>query len=210
MALLDIMTNPSYAYVGRKDAADREKIRGAKPPVWATGTVVYVEFCGVIDGMDDRTGDMKLLAEERGLNFLGLRAEDVFDPRLVQRLGRTSQNPSQLFADLSHPGQSDDVVFCRTDLNSQTCQSPRRQHQLPRSTLFEICSHRFLPLPARLSYRASSITSLLWQPTHFPMFLICCSAKHHLDRPSGSSQEPHSAVGGLYLSNWPQPTRYLP
>lgn len=106
IALLDIMTDPKYAYVGRRDAIEHEAVRGSKRPVWENGTAVYVEFCGVVDGMEDRTEDMRRLADERGLGFLGLRAEDVFDPSLEYRLGCAGETPPALFADLSHSRQS--------------------------------------------------------------------------------------------------------
>jgi cytoplasmic tRNA 2-thiolation protein 2 len=81
-----------------------EKRKGAKDAIWERGTVVYVEFCGVIDGAEDRTSEVKKLAEARGLDFIGLRAEDVFDPSLPQRLGQPERSGQKLFADLAHPG----------------------------------------------------------------------------------------------------------
>jgi cytoplasmic tRNA 2-thiolation protein 2 len=83
-----------------------EKRKGAKDAIWERGTVVYVEFCGVIDGAEDRTSEVKKLAEARGLDFIGLRAEDVFDPSLSQRLGQPERSGQKLFADLAHPGES--------------------------------------------------------------------------------------------------------
>lgn len=103
--LADVMTSPSYNYVGRKDAGAFDKTKGVKASIWDRGTVVYVEFCGVVDGFEDRTEHMRQLAEDRGLDFLGLRAEDVFDPTLRERLGCASGSSREpLFADLAHPG----------------------------------------------------------------------------------------------------------
>ena len=102
--LLDIMTGPAYNYVGRKNAAEFDKTKGVKQSLWDQGTVVYVEFCGVLDGTEDRTEGMRRIAEEHGMDFLGLRAEDVFDPSLRERLGSGGTGASALYADLTHPG----------------------------------------------------------------------------------------------------------
>jgi hypothetical protein len=104
MALFDLLTDDNWNYVGKKDAGLVEKKRGAKEPIWERGTVVYVEFCRVVDGAMDRTEEIKAMAEERGMNFIGLRAEDVFDPELGGKLGRAIHK-DQVFADLSHPGE---------------------------------------------------------------------------------------------------------
>jgi len=104
MALFDLLTDDNWNYVGKKDAETVEKKRGAKEPIWERGTVVYVEFCGVVDGAKDRTAEMRVIAEERGMGFIGLRAEDVFDPELGQKLGKAVHR-DQVFADLSHPGE---------------------------------------------------------------------------------------------------------
>jgi cytoplasmic tRNA 2-thiolation protein 2 len=104
-ALFDLLTDEDANYVGKKDAGLVEKKRGAKEPIWERGTVVYVEFCGIVDGAQDRTEEMRKMAEGRGMDFVGLRAEDVFDPELGSKLGRAVEE-GQVFADLSHPGKS--------------------------------------------------------------------------------------------------------
>lgn len=206
-ALLDIMTHSDYAYVGRRDAGDREKVRGAKVPVWERGTVVYVEFCGVVDGLQDRTEEMRRLAEERGLDFLGLKAEDVFDASLEQRLGRTAHTPSQLFADLSHPGEPIFVVENMT-LTLQIFLS-LLLHQLRLLSIRSgTCSHRFRPHLDRPCYREFSITSSPWPPTPCPVSLIYFSAKRRRVKPSGSYLAQHSVGDGLYPSSWAQRTSY--
>jgi hypothetical protein len=111
MALFDLLTDDNWNYVGKKDAGLVEKKRGAKEPIWERGTVVYVEFCGVVEGAKDRTEEMKALADERGMDFIGLLAEDVFDPELGGKLGR-AVHKDQVFADLSHPGE----LLCNTGL----------------------------------------------------------------------------------------------
>lgn len=108
--LLDIMTGPLYNYVGRKDAGEFDKTKGVKQCLWDQGTVVYVEFCGVIDGTEDRTEEMRRIAEDHGMSFLGLRAEDVFDPSLRERLGSAGKSGSALYADLNHPGKSRQIA----------------------------------------------------------------------------------------------------
>lgn len=84
MAMLDLLC--SGGYVGKGDGAVADKTKGEKEVVWDKGVVVYVEFCGVVPGKD-RMEMMRGLAEERGLGFAGLRAEDVFVPGLTGRLG---------------------------------------------------------------------------------------------------------------------------
>jgi cytoplasmic tRNA 2-thiolation protein 2 len=103
MTLFDILTKADFNYVGRKGAELVEKRPGTKEPIWERGTVVYVEFCGTMDGGIDRTEEMQELAESRGMDFIGLRAEDVFDPALGAKLGRAGNSADQVFADLSHP-----------------------------------------------------------------------------------------------------------
>jgi len=107
-ALFDLLTDEDANYVGKKDAGLVEKRRGAKEPIWERGAVVYVEFCGIVDGAQDRTEEMRIMAEGRGMDFVGLRAEDVFDPELGSKLGRAVQE-GQVFADLSHPGKSSGI-----------------------------------------------------------------------------------------------------
>lgn len=104
MTLLDILTGPRYNYVARRGAEAFDKTKGVKAALWDDGTIVYVEFCGVVEGMADRTEEMRNMAQERGLGFLAMRAEDVFDPTLGERLGGQSGDRAPLFADLSHPG----------------------------------------------------------------------------------------------------------
>lgn len=104
VALLDILTKADYTFIGSATPELQEKRRGAKDVIWERGTVLYVEFCGIVDDSDDRTSEMRTLAEQRGLDFIGLKAEDVFDPSLPKRLGRTQDSGQHLFADLTHPG----------------------------------------------------------------------------------------------------------
>lgn len=71
--------------VGSGDGARADKTKGEKEVIWDRGTLVYVEFSGVT-GMADRSRNMEELAEEKGLGYVGVRAEDVYDPNLDRRL----------------------------------------------------------------------------------------------------------------------------
>jgi cytoplasmic tRNA 2-thiolation protein 2 len=100
-ALLDLLT--SRGYVGR-EGKEVDIKKGEKEWIWERGTVVYVEFCGVTGG-EERTGIMRGMAEERGLDFVGLRVEDAFDPTLEQRLGKPMTSQKAVEVDLHHPGK---------------------------------------------------------------------------------------------------------
>ncbi|KAK4688458.1 cytoplasmic tRNA 2-thiolation protein 2, partial [Tremellales sp. Uapishka_1] len=80
MAMLDLLM--SNGYIGKGDGSVADKTKGERDIVWDRGYVVYVEFAGVINDMEDRMEGMRAVAEERGLEFVGLRAEDVFDEKL--------------------------------------------------------------------------------------------------------------------------------
>ncbi|KAL7422824.1 Cytoplasmic tRNA 2-thiolation protein 2 [Cryptotrichosporon argae] len=56
-----------------------------KTPVWDAGWAVHVDFSGL--GGASQADRLRGLAEERGWQFLCLRAEDVFDESLGARLG---------------------------------------------------------------------------------------------------------------------------
>lgn len=83
MAMLDHLLQAGL--VGKGDGARADKTKGEKDVVWDQGTVVYVEFAGVT-GMQDRMREMEAIAKVKGLGFLGLRAEDVYDESLHVRL----------------------------------------------------------------------------------------------------------------------------
>lgn len=83
--MLDMLARGGYIGDGTEKMVDKTK--GEKDVVWMRGYAVYVEFAGVIEGGEDRTAWMREVAESRGLEFVGMRAEDVFDAGLVERLG---------------------------------------------------------------------------------------------------------------------------
>lgn len=85
MCMLDMLTRGGYIGDGTEKTVDKTK--GEKEVIWERGYAVYVEFAGVVEGGEDRTEWMKQIAQSRGLEFVGLKAEDVFDTSLVERLG---------------------------------------------------------------------------------------------------------------------------
>ena len=86
MSMLDMLVSGGYAGNGEEVEVDITK--GKKDVLWMKGTVVHVEFCGVVGG-DDKMEAIQELARERGLGSLVLRAEDSFDPNLGERIGWT-------------------------------------------------------------------------------------------------------------------------
>jgi cytoplasmic tRNA 2-thiolation protein 2 len=101
MAMLDMLL--VNGFVGKGDGRRADKTKGEKEVVWDQGTTVYVEFAGVT-GMDDRMEGMREMAERNGLRFVGIRAEEVFDPSLPARLGAPAVRANGAVVDLSHPG----------------------------------------------------------------------------------------------------------
>ena len=107
MAMLDLLNHGEF--VGRGDGKRADLTKGEKEAIWDSGTVVYVDFSGVLeDGQgEDRTEWLKAVAEERGMGLLALKAEDVFDPSLQERIsgGTSSRTPRKLRVDLSHTSE---------------------------------------------------------------------------------------------------------
>lgn len=93
-------------YIGNGEEFVADKTKGEKEVVWKRGFVVYIEFCSVVGG-EDRMEMMRGLVGERGMDFVGLRAEDVYDPGLRRRLsglGGDEEKGQRLAVDLKHPG----------------------------------------------------------------------------------------------------------
>ena len=84
-------------FIGMGDVIEADITKGEKDVVWEKGTVVYVDYANVVEGLEDRTKWIEDVVKERGLEFVGLKAEDVFDPTLRERLGG-----SQISSELSH------------------------------------------------------------------------------------------------------------
>lgn len=107
MVLLDFL---SHGYVGNGSDAGRQAdlTKGEKSVLWRKATVIYVEFAGVFKGVEDRMEEMAQIAEGKGLGFVGLRAEDVYDPGLAGRLRGGNDRPQYqpLSVQLQHPSTS--------------------------------------------------------------------------------------------------------
>ncbi|OXG21006.1 cytoplasmic tRNA 2-thiolation protein 2 [Cryptococcus neoformans Tu401-1] len=104
--LLDLLL--TRRYIGKGDDRVVDKTKGEKEPVWRKGWVCYVDFSGVIgeverrdEGQGQREGsrmeEVKKWVEgrENGLGWVGLRAEDVFDKGLRNRLRAVAGMPVQ-------------------------------------------------------------------------------------------------------------------
>ncbi|WVR05630.1 hypothetical protein IAU60_002652 [Kwoniella sp. DSM 27419] len=85
-AMLDILV--SRQYIGKGDGYVADKSKGEKDPVWDKGWVVYVEFAGVIEGAEERMEEVAQWVKEQApdLGMIGLRAEDVYDGDIVNRI----------------------------------------------------------------------------------------------------------------------------
>jgi hypothetical protein len=122
MTMFDLLVSRDYIGDGNDKVADKTK--GEKEVVWSSGRAVYVEFAGVTGGKD-RMQEMQAVVRARGIEFVGLRAEDVFDPLLKARLGgKTGSHRANLSVDLGdrcelqdpHGGWNGDSCFSFTAL----------------------------------------------------------------------------------------------
>lgn len=75
MALLDVLRRMNFVGDGRGRTAD--KTTGEKEAIWDRGTILYVEFAAAT-GMRDRLEEMRELARSLSMDFIGVRAEEVF------------------------------------------------------------------------------------------------------------------------------------
>lgn len=98
MCMLDMLVRGGF--VGTGDVKEADKTKGEKDVIWEKGYVVYVEFAGVVSEVEDRTEWIRDIVRRRGLDFVGLRAEDVFDPQLEARLGAQAGSSTSLVVDL--------------------------------------------------------------------------------------------------------------
>lgn len=136
MAMLDMLHRGGYIGRQGEDTKFADKTKGEKDVVWENGVVVHVDCSSVVEGeagkvldlgtganaadLRDRRDWIRSLAEERGLGFLGLKAEDVFDPTLSSRLrGRGGQSDIAGFkVDLSDSGKHDTQMSSRNRSDS--------------------------------------------------------------------------------------------
>ncbi|ORX34106.1 hypothetical protein BD324DRAFT_594457 [Kockovaella imperatae] len=93
MAMLDMMI--ASGFIGQGDGRRADLKKGEKEILWDHATVVHVDFSGVSDGIEDRTEWLQGVAAARGLKFIAVKAEDVFDVGLAARLGlqKASERP---------------------------------------------------------------------------------------------------------------------
>ncbi|WVQ85594.1 hypothetical protein IAT38_007760 [Cryptococcus sp. DSM 104549] len=159
-ALLDLLL--TRGYIGRGDGAVADKTKGEKDCVWGKGWAVYVEFGGVVEGLEEREGEVRELVEGygKGLGWVGLRAEDVFDKGLRGRLrrmagvdggGSEGEETAAISVDLKDP---DLPLFPLPTSASGTSTPPTPLTQL-RTLLAS------LPPPSRPSLLAHILSSLL-------------------------------------------------
>lgn len=100
MSMLDMLS--ANQMVGKGDGHRPDKTKGEKQLIWDRGSMVYVEFAGVT-GMKDRIEEMAQLAKDRGLTFIGLRAEDVYLPDMGGQAGAEGEGRA-IAVDLALPG----------------------------------------------------------------------------------------------------------
>jgi len=96
-ALLDLLSDRAYI---AKDGGEEKR---GRPPVWKRGYVVHVDFSHVAN-VGSQTERLKAMAEERGWTFVGVLAEDAFDPTFVSRLGGQTTEGKAVGVNLAEPG----------------------------------------------------------------------------------------------------------
>lgn len=97
--MLDMLVRGGFVGTGN-EVRDADKTKGEKDVIWEKGYVVYVEYAGVVEHGEERSEWVKEIVERRRLEFVGLRAEDVFDPELSRRLGGPGNMGEALLVDL--------------------------------------------------------------------------------------------------------------
>lgn len=115
MAMLDYLETEGLIGREGEERVAADKTKGEKEIVWTKGTIVYVEFSGVT-GMEDRTEEMEVMARGRGLAFLGVRAEEVFDQDLAKRLGGGEQRTFPSSVNLRNSGKFAYTDQAKSDL----------------------------------------------------------------------------------------------
>jgi hypothetical protein len=94
-------------YFGLGDGKVADKTKGERPWVWANSWAVHVDLSN-ITGTADVTSNVKALAERCGVAFVGVKAEDVFEDSLSEKLGgvKTETDREQLGIILGNPGEA--------------------------------------------------------------------------------------------------------
>lgn len=99
MAVLDVLRRNNFVGDGQGRVAN--KTTGEKEAIWDQGIILYVEFAAVT-GMADRMDDMRRLAEQLSMSFVGVRAEDAF----AGETGSQGKTMDACGVDLGDPGRS--------------------------------------------------------------------------------------------------------
>lgn len=125
MAMLDNLH--AAEHIGQGDGKRADKTKGERDPIWDSGTAVYVEFAGVT-GMADRREEMERMVKRKGLDFVAVRAEEVFDDALPMRFGGERQ-VGGLAVDLAHAGESRSQIvnLCGQEMVVDTANSEDRR-----------------------------------------------------------------------------------
>ena len=108
MAMFDMLTRGGYVGQG-EGTKEADMTKGEKEIIWEKGYAVHVDFSGVLPpsaSLEDDNDWMKTMVEARGFVFVELKAEDVFDPTLVERLGGEGNSGKPIGIDLKAAGES--------------------------------------------------------------------------------------------------------
>ena len=158
MTMLELLMQDGCIGDGSERKADITK--GERDVIWQHGTVVYVDFSGVADGLEDRTAWLKAIAEQKRLGFLGLRAEDVYDPSLALRLGGSAVETSLMEVNLQSRGMTKSpLYFDRSDSYSDLSVRASSSSDTPLELLRKLVSS--LPAASRPALFSNILTALL-------------------------------------------------
>ena len=159
MGMLELLMQGNC--IGNGDGKKADITKGEREVIWDRGTVIYVDFSGVVDDLDDRTAWLRAIAEQRGLGFVGLRAEDVYVAGLAERLGGSKVETSLMEVDLRSRGTLCTAILC-PKLTEITLDLPLRassSSDAPLESLRKLVSS--LPAASRPVLFSNILTSLL-------------------------------------------------
>ncbi|WRT65908.1 uncharacterized protein IL334_002859 [Kwoniella shivajii] len=172
LTMLDLLI--SKQYIGDDNDRIIDKTKGEKEPIWNKGFVIYVEFDHILNNqlhgsttpgnqdeslLTSRLEEIENWVKEQNhnLTFIGLNAEDVFDPNLKKRIkalvgiqegNEDTQSAEGISVDLKNP----DLPLFPIPSSSTSTTTPLDQL---RSLLAS------LPAPSRPSLLSSILTSLI-------------------------------------------------
>ncbi|WWC60526.1 uncharacterized protein I303_103100 [Kwoniella dejecticola CBS 10117] len=159
MTLLDLLVDKEY--IGKGDDKVIDRTKGEKQPVWNKGYIVHVDFSDLIEdthtSSPDRSEVLKQWIEgkENGLVWIGLKAHDVYDANLTNKIRRIAGLPetqedasSGLKVDLKNP----DLPLFPIPSSSSSTPTPLAQLRTILATL---------PPASRPSFLSSILDSLI-------------------------------------------------